>query len=362
MHRRLTGLLLACLCPAHAALRELPAPSKVKTELTTLANVAGGPVLAWTEVGINRQVRAAQWDGQTWQALGGVINEDPTFNAAQLSSRTDRTGRVWLGWAEDAGIAHVDSWLMSVWDGQTWVRPTGAVRRNLSDAGRSRSFDVLPSGIPALAWTDIHVQGAWGASVRSLRWNGQTWLQGTVLNELKYAGFAPDLRVGQSGRQTVAFLEGDYARMNVVVAQQGASGNWRRLGQPLNRHPDTFTATPKLALSPWGAAIVAWIEADPQGPDRLYVSRQTGQAWQALGSTVSTGAGAAEQPALALTPSSVRVAWLENGVLHAAEWRGGDWRALGLPRTQHATGPSLSPDGQFLAVSDGGKLRVWAWE
>lgn len=363
----LAALLLSST--AQAGWEERPTPKTAgKVELTALAADKGGaPVLAWTEqhgqpeTG-SRQVHAARWTGQGWQALGGVVNEDPTFNAAQLMARTDRAGNVWLGWAEDAGIAHVDSWIMSRWDGGRWAIQAAPVRRNLSDAGRSRSFDVLPSGIPALAWTDIHVPGAWAAAIRPLSWDGQTWQPEGVLNHLKFAGFDPDIRVQSGGLRTVTLLEGDYATMNVIVQREVKTNKWQRLGQPLNRAPGSFAADPKLALSPWGQEIVAWIEAPPNRADTLYVSRWQGDHWEKLGGGISSGQQAAEAAALAITPQGVRVAWLEAGQLHAAEWKSGRWSPLPLPSMKNATGPSLSPDGQYLSVSDGGKLRVWAWD
>lgn len=356
------GILLAVGTTWAQTLRELPPPHTAgKVELTALAkDKTGAPALAWTEEHQSRQVHAATWAGGQWQVLGGIINEDPAFNAAQLMARTDFGGRLWLGWAEDAGIAHVDSWIMSVWDGGAWHIPAAPVRRNLSDAGRSRSFDVLPSGVPTLAWTDIHVPGAWASAVRPLSWDGKTWQPEAVLNQLKFAGFNPDIRTQKSGLRTLVFLEGDYASMNVIVMQEQAAGKWQRLGEALNHRKGTFSTAPKLLLSPWGQPLVAWIEANGDLPDRVCVSRWDGQKWVSLGSPAGFK-HSAEALAVALSTRGVRTAWLEDGVLHAAEWDGHRWATLPLPKTKNATGPSLSPDGKYLAVSDGGQLRVWAW-
>ena len=370
----LSVLLLGPALPAAAAgaARELSAPAASgPAELTTLARSGAGLVLAWTErTPQATQVRAALLArGETnWRPLGGVINGDPRFNAAQLRSR-EAGGQVWLGWAEDSGEAHVDSWLMSAWTGAAWSDPARyAVRRNLSDAGRSRAFDVLPGNVPTLAWTDVSAPGAVGDVVRPLNWQAQggqngTWVAGPVLSDPREAAFAPDLRV-RAGLRTVTYLQGDFATMEVMTQRETAPGRWAPLGGAVNRAPGTFTADPHLVLDAGGNPVVAWIEADPRpegGPDRLFVSRWTGRAWQPLGGALLPGAQSAEAPTLALTPDGeVRAAWLSGGQVRAARWTGRAWQPYTLPDTRQATGPSLSPGGAYLAVSDGGRLRVWA--
>lgn len=360
---------------ALAAPRELSAPpTGGPAERTTLARSGAGLVLAWTErTPQATQVRAALLPrgeaGATWRALGGVLNGDPRFNAAQLQSREGAGGQVWLGWSEDSGEAHVDSWLMSAWTGEAWSDPARyAVRRNLSDAGKSRAFDVLPGGLPTLAWTDVSAAGAVGDVVRPLNWQAQggqtgTWTPGPVLSDPREAAFAPDLRV-RAGLRTVTYLQGDFATMGVMTQRETAPGRWTRLGGAVNRAPGTFTADPHLVLDAGGNPVVAWIEADPRpegGPDRLFVSRWTGRVWQPLGGALLPGAQGAEAPTLALTPDGeVRAAWLSGGQVRAARWTGRAWQPYTLPGTRQATSPSLSPGGAYLAVSDGGRLRVWA--
>lgn len=356
-----TALLLlgSALAGGGGGWHEVPPPATTgPVNLTTLTRSGNNLVLAWTQQLGNWQLRAAELSDGQWQPLGLVLNEGQRFNATHLVSRQDADGRAWLGWSEDAGGAHVDSWLMSVWNGQIWQRPTSAVRRNLSDAGLSRSFDVLPNGIPTLAWVDVYVPGAWAASVRPLVWDGKTWLPQPPLNNLKFAGFAPSLRVTASGQRVVALLEGDYATMRVIIKREQAPGQWVLLGQAVNRLPHTFAADPQLIWSP--TPMVGWIEgdADSARPDRLYVSRWNGQAWQAVGGQIS-GPRKVEAYSLALTASSeIRAAWTEGGEIHAARFTGQRWSPLPLPTTQHATGPSLSPDGRYLSFSDQGKLRV----
>ena len=61
--------------------------------LTAVAHVNGQVRLAWTEKTTNFQLHAAVLSKNGWERLGGVLNEDPTFNALQLMSRTGPDGR-----------------------------------------------------------------------------------------------------------------------------------------------------------------------------------------------------------------------------------------------------------------------------
>ncbi len=371
-----------------APVRELTPPKTLgAVELTAISTLQNAPAVAWTQQVVgSRQLHAAQLvdvqsgseqsgseqsGSEQWKNLADILNEDAAFNVAQLRSRIDSMGNFWLGWAEDAGEAHVDSWIMSMWDCSkdvtcTWSNPSHyAVRRNLSDAGRSRGFDILPTGIPALAWTDIYAPHAYSDAIRTLAWNGKTWLPEPILSDIKQAGFAPEIRVNKLGGRTVTFLEGDFATMNVVVKREIQPQQWQPLGAGLNRFSNTYAAAPKMILRPDGRPIVGWIEADPNGgPDHVYVSRWTGSAWQPLGGSVSASsvdAGNAEALCVALTAKGgARVAWLQNGQLHAATWTGQKWTAIPLPTTKQATGPSISEDGRWLSVSDNGHLRIWA--
>lgn len=362
---RLLSLSALLMLSVAGAVSPIPMPvpdSRHPVALTAVTHVNGQVRLAWTEKAANFQLHAARLNKNSWERLGSVLNEDPTFNTLQLMSRTGPDGRWWLGWAEDAGIAHVDSWLMRVWDGQQWQATVSAVRRNLSDAGRSRSFDVMNSGVPTLIWTDLAVPGAWAASIRPLRWDGRTWLPDAVMSNISFAGFAPDVRVGPGGLRTVVFLEGNYAAMNVVVMRETRPGTWERLGQPLNRSPGSFTTQPRLMLSPFGQPLVAWIEGGDDRPDRVFVSRWNGRQWQRLAGALSAATETAETLALALGhDGQPRAAWRADGKLRAAQWTGTRWDSLSLPAAQQVTGVSLSEDGEFLAASVNGKLHLWRW-
>ncbi|WP_199776956.1 hypothetical protein [Deinococcus sp. NW-56] len=143
---------------------------------------------------------------------------------------------------------------------------------------------------------------------------------------------------------------------------------WEALGASLNRRPRTYVASTQLALDAQERPVVAWLE-DAGGEDALYVSRWTGQGWQALGGRLGTRAASA--PALALDRvGRPLVAWVEEGggvgQVFAAHWTGRDWQVRGPlnrdPR-RDARSPSLAVNAVGAAVlawreAVGGVYRV----
>ena len=330
----------------------------------------GSPVLAWVEHGPAGgrsfdQLHAARWSGTAWIQMGGVLNENPAHNAAQLTASSGPDNRPWLGWSEDAGTAHVDSYLLSRWDGQRWSDPGRyAVRRNLSDAGRSRAFAVTASNTPYLTWTNIYYPGASAGVVQPFTWLGERWdEQAPPLNlSVRSAAFFPAAARGGGGTLYTAWLEGDVAHSGVYVKRLTPGGLWTPLGGALNFRPRTYTFAPQLAAGR-AAVVAAWLE-DQGGIDNLFVKRWTGQRWVSLGRSLNASAlQFAQRPNLTLDlKGSPLVAWVEGqgGArrVYAKRWTGHAWTLLG------GGALNLSPQGDARSASvtvDGQNRAVVAW-
>ena len=371
----MTLLCPALLCPTLAGGSGDPFQTPLSqgdARMTALTTDAGGePVLAWVEVaagGKNAQetyglLHAARWDGKRWERLGGVLNENPLHNAWQLSAVHGPDGYPWLGWAEDAGTAHVDSYLLSRWDGRRWSGPGGyAVRRNLSDAGKSRAFTVTKGNLPYLTWTNIYYPGAFAQVVQPFYWQAQqrVWKQNTppLNHTIRHAAFFPAAARGPHGTLYTAWLEGDVAHSDVFVSQLGQGERWTRLGGALNVRPHTYTFSPQLAAGAWGV-LAAWQE-DQGGIDNLFVKRWDGARWLSLGASLNADVRRmAARPNLALDAAGYPLlAWVEgedgSRRVYARRWNGHGWRVLGggalNPAGQDVRSASVTVDRQGRAV------------
>ncbi|WP_293911240.1 hypothetical protein [Deinococcus sp.] len=336
------------------------------TALTT--DPGGAPVLAWVEQGPSggrnfNRLRSARWDGQRWQPLGGVLNENPAHNAAQLSAVRGPGGQPWLGWSEDAGTAHVDSYLISRWDGRAWSDPSKyAVRRNLSDAGKSRAFAVTAQNEPYLTWTNIYYPGASAGVVQPFTWQGRRWAENAkpLNHSVANAAFFPAAASSPQGTVYTAWLEGRVSHSDVYVARQEQGGTWTNLGGALNLRPNTYTFAPQLRAGAGGALFAAWLE-DQGGVDNLFAKRWTGQTWVSLGTSLNSDPKAlAERPNLALDArSQPLLAWSEGQEggrrVYAKRWTGQRWQLLGggplnQDARQDAHSASITADAQGRVV------------
>lgn len=339
----------------------------------------GNFVVAWVSrhavlaEGGGEQLHAVRWTGAAWQPLGDLVNEKPQFNAAQPVVHAAPDGSVWLEWEEGSGEAHVDSYLMSNWrDGSdpdgagsrgAWTSPTPyALRRNLSDAGRSRSFAADPHNQPLVAWTDIGTgtRSVYPSVVSLKLWRGQEWLTTPYLNlNVKTPAFMPSV-AQVNGRPSVAYVEGATTRSDLWVRQWDGQA-WKTLGGHVNIRPTTYIFKPILRADALGRLTVAWLE-DQRGLDALYVSRWNGQRWEHLGGPISAAGEMAATASLAFDARQRPVvAWTQGAdgtrQVYAARWDVGKWVRLG-------SGPlnaqrSNDADHSNVAASGQGVLIVW---
>ncbi|RJF75290.1 hypothetical protein D3875_01985 [Deinococcus cavernae] len=326
----------------------------------------GAVVIAWSQkeatpggytAGTDR-LYAARLGPGGWTRLGGLLNEDARHNVSRLQAQLGPDGQPWLSWAEDAGIAHVDSTILSRWDGRAWSASAHyALRRNLSDAGKSSAFAVLPDGVPFLVWVNIYYPGAAAAVVQIAERNEPSWTFGRPLNvSLKNNAFFPAAAAALDGTRYAAWLEGDVARSAVRVARQRPGEPWKLLGDPLNFRTGTYTSAPVMRLTPAGEPVVAWLE-DHQGLDHVFVKRWNGMRWVALGAALNVNAQAsAARPSLALDQQGQAVvAWAEQRGqeperVYVRRWTGRTWTLLGgaalnTSLQARAYQPSVTVDG-----------------
>ncbi|GGR07985.1 hypothetical protein [Deinococcus ruber] len=366
------GLLGSALAGGGTPSATLPSPSRADATMTALTTGPDGqPVLAWVELSpsggeVFGHLHAVRWNGGGWTALGGLLNENPVHNAWQLSAVHGPDGQPWLGWAEDAGTAHVDSYLMSRWNGSSWSDPgLYAVRRNLSDAGKSRAFTVTTQNQPYLTWTNIYYPGAFAQVVQPFYWQpgAKVWEEQTpTLNHtIGKAAFFPAAARGPQGTIYTAWLEGDVAHSDVFVAQLGSGKKWTYLGGPLNFRPHTYTFAPQLAAGPAGV-VAAWLE-DQGGVDNLFVKRWTGQRWASLGATLNIDSRLlAERPNLALDARGYPLlAWVEGTDagrnVYAKRWTGNGWTLLGGGPLNLKAGDARS--ASVTVDADGRAVVAW---
>ncbi|WP_235204243.1 hypothetical protein [Deinococcus sp. RL] len=300
-----------------------------------------------------RHLRVWRGQGVTWEALGGVLNYDQPRPLSDLNLALDPAGTPVLVWNENYGDNDVV--VFRAYREGTWTDwRTRYLGDDLPYAARTRAVAAW-KGEPVLAWGET-LRTPYGSRLTVRTWDpaARIWTRSEPFNNGLVFARTPALALDRAGRATVAWLQGDVLTSDVFV-KRWTGERWEALGGSLNRRPRSYVAATRLALDSAERPVVAWLE-DAGGEDALYVSRWTGQGWQALGGRLGTRTASA--PALVLDRAGRPVvAWVEEGGgvgrVYAAGWTGQDWRIRGPlnrdPR-RDARSPSLALDASGKAV------------
>ena len=157
-------------------------------------------------------------------------------------------------------------------------------------------------------------------------------------------GSAPALALDAAQLPVVAFLERDAGGVDrLLVRRMTGGGAWADLGS-LNPAPALRAAEPSIALDAGGRIVVAWIQSVPDG-QHVQVARHDGSAWQRLCDEPSTCAlnvglaRPAQRPSLALAGGGdPGVAWIEDGQVTVKRYGGNTWSLLAAGRGPVAAG------------------------
>ena len=301
-----------------------------------------------------RDVRVSRESKGAWQPLGGVLNYDRPRPASTLDLALDKAGTPILVWNENYGdndIVVFRAYRRGAWT--NWrARYLGD---DLPYAARTRSVAAW-RGEPVLAWGEW-LRKPYGSQLTMRRWTGATWQRGPRFNDVKAFSRSPSLALNGAGVPTVAWLQGEVLHSNLQVARRTAQG-WQAVGGALNRQPNTYLSSPRLALDPAGQPVVAWLE-DRGGQDTLYASRWNGRKWLALGGQVNRRFASA--PSLALDAAGNPVlAWVEErgslGRVRLSRWTERGWRDEGIQNLD----PARDARSPAVVLRPGGTV-VLAW-
>lgn len=337
-----------------APVRDLQLAADAQGHLVLAAITDNGSARTGRGTFTARTVRAWRWADGRWTPLGGVLNYDQPRPAARLNLALDAAGTPVLTWNENYGDNDVV--VFRAWQNGTWTNwPARYLGISSPQAAKTRAVAAW-QGEPILIWGENVRQGV-GTLLTVRRWRDKEWLRSAPLNEAARFGRQPALVLNRQGNATAAWLEGDVYTSQVIVKRQSGD-RWIPMGRPLSRHGPTYVTSPQLALDPQGRPVVAWLE-DAGGRDTLFTSRWTGERWEALGGSVSTGFASA--PSFTLTRDGQPVvAWVKErgslGQIQLARWTGRAWQQFGTVN-RDAARDARSPS---VAVEAAGTV-VLAW-
>jgi hypothetical protein len=275
----------------------------------------------------------AKWDGSSWSALAGGVDQD-VFALAM-----DRSGRLYAGGkftdAEDIWCNYVASW-----DGAGWT-----------SLGSGTTWDVTALAVDAEGGVYVGY-GTGGASVsgRLVKWDGT----GLVSVGGWGSGAVNALVLDGSGN---LYAGGHFSRVGAVNAENVAKWDgtsWSALGAGVGGTEAPLVRA--LAVDAGGDLYAAGDFTTAGDVPANYIAKWDGTAWSALGN----GIGGTDPPvvnALAIDAEGTLYAagkFTSAGDIpanHIAMWNGAVWSALGT-----GMGGAPSPYVGALAVDAAGHL------
>lgn len=334
------------------------------------------PVLLWrNEASSSGSHRVVRWDGARWTSLAELRE----YAGLEATLALEPDGTPWLAFlvpgVSGAAVA------LRRWDGQSWSQS-----RSQSRSLPSSSDLIVPTGAsePTLlvgspesatvgfrAGNQIHVYRYDQAGWRPLLSAAEA-ARGQGVSATSGASSSPMLSGDASGLLVVSWVEELATWWGSTLARQAYARRWS--GQEWveleGNFPEgglsntrTDSQSPAIIVDDQGRPTVAWVEAETNERQHLYVLTWTGSRWAELGGSahgegISPAVGTARMPAIALDPAGRPiVAWRQcygdfscrhddgsSGAvgIFVRRWTGKRWEEL----DGSGTGSGLSEENQ----------------
>lgn len=294
--------------------------------------IAGG---IFSLAGGNLANRIAAWNGSTWSALGAGLNGD-VLALAEFDEDGAGPGAPAL-FAGGQFLASGTEFLQRIgrWNGATWTAVAGGV----NDTVRALAvFDPPGAPGPGLYAGGAFTMAGTTSALRVVRWDGAWTGQGAGFNADVYALASFD-RDGAGAAEEELFAAGAFTNSGATPVSRAArftGGGWVALGSGLNNTARTLALHDPDGPGSAPERLIACGDFTAAGANAaLHVGGWDGVAWSRLGgfaapvnalATFRTSASGPERLAAAGAFTSV------DGVSASriAEWDGMAWTNLGL--------------------------------
>jgi hypothetical protein len=296
---------------------------------------AGG---GFTTAGRGTANSIANWNGNSWSALGSGMND--WVRALAVSGSDLYAG----GWFTTAGGIAVSK--ITKWNGSSW---------SALGAGIAAPLDAPYYGgiVYALAVSDSNLyaggnflQAGESAANRIAKWNGTSW---SALGSGMNGEVRALVTAGSSVYAGGFFTMSGGVPANYVAKWNGSS--WTNLGSGMNSHVYA------LAVSGNDLYAGGWFTT-AGGSAANYIAMWNGSSWGGLGSGMGGGLVSPFVYALAVSGSDLYAGGLftsAGGIAASkiAKWNGSSWNALGAGITAPQDAPFYGGIVFALGVSSG---------
>ncbi|MEK7704197.1 MAG: hypothetical protein AAB426_04505 [Myxococcota bacterium] len=248
-------------------------------------DAAGQLLVAWEawNSAVTGTIFLSRWDGSQWSGLGGSDAGEgvsgPLGNAHEVAVNTDGS-RVTLSWQANA-VSSVDDVYLRQWNGSSWQALGGSDTdggiSSSAAASQWSSSAVDGAGAPTVVWQE---DTADGPDIHLLQWRQGAWQPLGDSLSLRQLGLAsddpqhPTLASTSDGALVVAWAQGP-ANAADIHAAAWVDGLWYPIGatpgsSDLSETP-THSDWPVLTAGPDGEIYVTWVESVAADVWEVYV-------------------------------------------------------------------------------------------
>jgi hypothetical protein len=300
------------------------------------------PYMVFTEA--KGKLVVKKWLANAWQQVGEALAEKGDDAAVSL----DSNGNPVVSYTEfktNTNFVYVKRWTGSAWQqlgGSLIIDPT------VDYPGTTR-VALDSSDNPMVVWNEYKGNH----NLYAKKWNGSAWQQmGEALdNDIARSASNPSLAMTPDGAAVVAWEEFNGTTFQIHAKKWNGS-MWQKLGGVLNVKPTNSAYRPAVALDPSGNPMVAWQET--VGTNHIFVKKWDGTMWQQVGDTTlnldTTKNGGFANIKFDATGTPV-VVWRETLAagfgIFAKKWTGSTWQQLGSSALN--SNPALEPYTPVLA-------------
>lgn len=345
-----TALIAALALPAAADARQsAPAPPGGDD----IEMLGGTPAVAYAAPdGVH--VSSLTKNGKRWQQLGATIRHAADAPVYDVDLAVDPGGRPWVTWTETDATGTRQA-RVARFDGRHWREVVGGAQPLNEVFDPQYGYPPLGAYDPQLAFAGgrvwvVYVQDSISDYVmgwRRLASDGSHWEHLNGIGLVRPAG--PHVAVVNG--QLFAGVSDVLIPTGVVWRYDPARDFFARLSEP--NLPDTGYLHDVSSLG--GRVTVLQTLSDGRVE---VVTLTAGDTWQPLGSPLATGVDLTPDAGQALEGRFA--AWIEDGKLRLAEFRGGDWRPRGVAGAGAVTAAGLvsGRGGTWLLWRDAGGAHV----
>jgi hypothetical protein len=305
------------------------------------------PYMIFTEA--KSKVVVKKWLANAWQQVGEVLSEVGDPGGISL----DSNGNPVVIFSEYKADTDSDVVYVRKWTGSAWQQLGGSLMLDPTISSGTKQIALDSSNNPVVVWNEYKGNH----NLYAKKWNGSAWQQlgGALDIDLTQSASNPSLAMTPDGAAVVAWQEFDGVTYK-IHAKKWDGNMWQKLGGVLNVKPTSAAYTPAVALDSSGNPIVAWTET--VATSNIFVKKWDGAMWQQVGNTTlnmdTTKSGSLPDIQFDATGAPV-VVWKETlasgSGIFAKKWTGSTWQQIGSSPlnsnpAQETNRPALALDSQ----------------